>query len=95
MDDTYIYKQLDNAHLGHEDAKKWVSENLSRILDLIDRYDVQQQDADGLQSRIDDLEEQLSDEEADTGRLEEEVAELQEEINDLKRQLAEALDEEL
>lgn len=95
MDNDYIYKRLDNASLGHEADKVWVSENIRHILDLIDRYDLHQQETHGLQERIDDLEEQLSDEESDTARLEDEVAELQEEINELKRQLAEALGEEL
>lgn len=95
MDDDYIYKRLDNASLGHEADKAWVLDNLQNILDMIDRYDLNKQEVNGLRERIDDLEEQLWNEEADTARLEDEVAELLGEVHDLKKQLADALGEEM
>jgi len=95
VDNDYTYKRLDNTSLGHEADKAWVLDNIPQILDMIDRYDLNKQEVNGLQERIDDLEEQLSDEEATTARLEDEVAELVGEVNELKQQLAEALNEEL
>lgn len=95
MDDDYIYKRLDNASLGHEADKAWVLDNIPQILDMIDRYDLNKQEVNGLRERIDDLEEQLWNEEADTARLEDEVAELLGEVHDLKKQLADALGEEM
>ena len=31
-----VYKKLDEAHLGHEEAKQWVLSNLGQVLDYID-----------------------------------------------------------
>ena len=93
MDNDYIYKRLDDASLGHEADKAWVLDNVPQILDMIDRYDLNKQEVNGLQERIDDLEEQLWNEEANTARLEDEVAELIGEVSDLKRKLGDALDE--
>ena len=95
MDNDYIYKRLDDASLGHEAAKAWVLDNVPQILDMIDRYDLNKQEVNGLQERIDDLEEQLFDEEVTTARLEDEVVELQERCDALEKQLADALGEEL
>ena len=95
MDNDYIYKRLDDAGLGHEADKAWVLDNIQNILDMIDRYDLNKQEVNGLQERIDDLEEELFDEESTTAQLEDEVVELQEEINNLMKQLADALGEEL
>lgn len=35
-DYIYVYKKLDEAHLGHEEAKQWVLSNLGQVLDYID-----------------------------------------------------------
>ena len=35
-DYSYVYKKLDEAHLGHEEAKQWVLSNLGQVLDYID-----------------------------------------------------------
>lgn len=35
-DYSYVYKKLDEAHLGHEEAKQWVLSNLGQVLDHID-----------------------------------------------------------
>lgn len=35
-DYIYVYNKLDEAHLGHEEAKQWVLSNLGQVLDYID-----------------------------------------------------------
>lgn len=33
---SYVYKKLDEAHLGHEEAKQWVLSNVGQVLNYID-----------------------------------------------------------
>lgn len=32
----YVYKKLDEAYLGHEEAKQWVLSNVGEVLGLLD-----------------------------------------------------------
>lgn len=84
-DYSYVYKKLDEAHLGHEEAKQWVLSNLGQVLDYIDAINnevVRLQDA--LTYCEEELEDERYDERYDVGALEKEVLRLQAELETLR-----------
>lgn len=98
-DYSYVYKKLDEAHLGHEEAKQWVLSNLGQVLDYIDEIknevgrlqndldyceEAAEQEERLLNAVIRELEEELEDERYDVGALEKEVLRLQAELETLR-----------
>ena len=98
-DYSYVYKKLDEAHLGHEEAKQWVLSNLGQVLDYIDEIknevgrlqndldyceEAAEQEERLLNAVIRELEEELEDERYDVGALEKEVLRLQAETETLR-----------
>ena len=80
-DYIYVYKKLDEAHLGHEEAKQWVLSNLGQVLDYIDAIN---NEVVRLQDALTYCEEELEDERYDVGALEKEVLRLQAETETLR-----------
>lgn len=74
----YVYKKLDEAYLGHEEAKQWVLSNVGEVLGLLD---VAFNNEASLRDRIAALEEELQDNESDINYYEDEIARLQHEID--------------
>lgn len=98
-DYSYVYKKLDEAHLGHEEAKQWVLSNLGQVLDYIDEIknevgqlqndlDYCEREAEREEHRLNqiilELEEELEDERYYIGALEKEVLRLQAELETLR-----------
>lgn len=77
-DYDYMYKKLDEAYLGHEEAKQWVLSNVGEVLGLVDAM---LNEKTSLHSRIAALEEELEDNESDINYYEDEIARLQHEID--------------
>lgn len=75
----YVYKKLDEAYLGHEEAKQWVLSNVGEVLGLLDALFNNEA---ALRSRITALEEELDDNESDINYYEDEIARLKEELED-------------
>lgn len=61
MDYKHIYRQLDNASLGHEDSKTWVMAHLNEIAEAFLDCLAMQDSCSVLEDRIYDLEDQISD----------------------------------
>jgi len=104
MYNTIMLKMLDNAVLGHEDAIKWVVENVRGIFDEMIRLAEEAEDmaADPryYRDKIADLEEELDtraseieDLEEEIGTLERAIITLEEELNEARQALDEALNE--
>lgn len=60
---SYVYKKLDEAHLGHEEAKQWLLSHVGEVLNFVD--DLVADTIEPLRSRITALEEEIDDNEAD------------------------------
>ena len=73
-----VYKKLDEAYLGHEEAKQWVLSNVGEVLGLLD---VAFNNEDALRTRITSLEEELEDNKSNINYYEDEIARLQHEID--------------